>query len=456
MPALICAQEFEEEFEQGKETNQQKNNDDAIKLFYQGQDVHAKGDLKSALDFYSKALKIKPDFPEAEFQRAAIYILFKRYDEAEKSLKHCLQLKPDWDIALTELGNVHVQKRDYEEAEEILTQAVSKNPKNFAAYSYLSEVFVNSKTSQKKLLTLLGNLNKLTTNNKTPVSIWVSKARVERSLGKLGSASSSIESALSLNPKNKQALAESIKIAFAQKRSSEALKRAKVFNSSYPNSDTAKFLFAKSLHINEKSEEALEVLNSIKKPSQPVLELKTTISSNNNTAPASLEKLLKDNPDNVSVLGKLCFLLRVNNPQKALTYCQKALELEKSNINYAIGYGAALVQLKQYQKAAAIFTNLLKYDAENYTVRANLATAFFQLKLYARAKIDYQWIVKQKPDLAVGFYFLAICYDKLQEYKDALVAYEQFLQLADTDKMALEIGKVNLRLSSLKKQVKKR
>ncbi|NNF00594.1 MAG: tetratricopeptide repeat-containing protein, partial [Pyrinomonadaceae bacterium] len=67
----------------------------------------------------------------------------------------------------------------------------------------------------------------------------------------------------------------------------------------------------------------------------------------------------------------------------------------------------------------------------------------------------YKWIVNEKPELAVGFYFLAICYDKLQEYEDALANYEQFLQLADVENGALEIEKVNLRLPVLKKQIKR-
>src|SRR4029077_4583138 len=42
---------------------------DPVKLFERGQNAHAKGNFEQALEFYEQAVKVKPDFPEAEFQR---------------------------------------------------------------------------------------------------------------------------------------------------------------------------------------------------------------------------------------------------------------------------------------------------------------------------------------------------------------------------------------------------
>ncbi|MGH9820057.1 MAG: tetratricopeptide repeat protein, partial [Pyrinomonadaceae bacterium] len=42
--------------------------DDAVAVFNQGQDAHEKGDLKRAIELYQKALKIMPEFPEAQLQ----------------------------------------------------------------------------------------------------------------------------------------------------------------------------------------------------------------------------------------------------------------------------------------------------------------------------------------------------------------------------------------------------
>ena len=50
--------------------------DDPIKLFSRAQDAHAKNDYKTAIEFYDAAIRLKPEFPEAEFQRA-LALLFK-------------------------------------------------------------------------------------------------------------------------------------------------------------------------------------------------------------------------------------------------------------------------------------------------------------------------------------------------------------------------------------------
>ena len=45
----------------------QDDEKDPVQLFNQGQDAHEKGDFKAALKLYEEALKIAPEFPEAEY-----------------------------------------------------------------------------------------------------------------------------------------------------------------------------------------------------------------------------------------------------------------------------------------------------------------------------------------------------------------------------------------------------
>ena len=42
---------------------------DPVKLFERGQNAHAKGDITRALALYEGAIKLRPEFPEAEYQR---------------------------------------------------------------------------------------------------------------------------------------------------------------------------------------------------------------------------------------------------------------------------------------------------------------------------------------------------------------------------------------------------
>ena len=141
---------------------------------------------------------------------------------------------------------------------------------------------------------------------------------------------------------------------------------------------------------------------------------------------------------------------------KAIDYCRRASEFEPNELSHAIGFGAALVQAKQYEQAAGLFRKLLTLAPENATIRANLATALFQLKRYAEAKPEFRWLTEKQPESAAAFYFLGIVHDRLGEYLDALATYQQFLRVADAEKDKLDIEKVNLRMPAVQKLARER
>src|SRR5262245_48192344 len=56
---------------------------DPVRLFERGQRAHARGDFETALGFYEQALKVRPEFPEAQFQKGNALASLNRLDEAE-------------------------------------------------------------------------------------------------------------------------------------------------------------------------------------------------------------------------------------------------------------------------------------------------------------------------------------------------------------------------------------
>ncbi|MGH9903513.1 MAG: hypothetical protein ACRD68_17035, partial [Pyrinomonadaceae bacterium] len=83
-----------------------------------------------------------------------------------------------------------------------------------------------------------------------------------------------------------------------------------------------------------------------------------------------------------------------------------------------------------------------------------LATALDGLKLYREALVEYNWLKRERPELPVTYFLIARAHDLLGEFPEALAAYEIFLAKADARKNGLEIEKVNLRLPSLRNQIK--
>src|SRR5688500_19956940 len=77
---------------------------DPIKLFERGQSAHARGDLEKALEFYEQALKVKPEFPEAEFQRGNALAALGKLAEAEGAFRRAIAQKKNWSLPHSALG----------------------------------------------------------------------------------------------------------------------------------------------------------------------------------------------------------------------------------------------------------------------------------------------------------------------------------------------------------------
>src|SRR5919107_1103794 len=114
---------------------------DPVKLFNRAQEAHAKKDYERALELYEEALQLRPDFPEAEFQRAAAFVALKRLPEAEKSYRRAMELRPAWALPPASLGLLLVRTPGRErEAEPLLRRALELDAKNLTAAVALAEL----------------------------------------------------------------------------------------------------------------------------------------------------------------------------------------------------------------------------------------------------------------------------------------------------------------------------
>ncbi len=453
-PRVILTLFFVISFSIGCFAQQDEHTKDPVKIFYQGQEAHAKGDYQTAVRLYDEALKISPDFPEAEYQRGSALLSLGKTTDAEKGFRRALELRPDWTLPMTSLGALLVQKNNFPEAEKLLMRAAEADEQNFLAFSALTDLRLKTKADVSVLKELLDKIKILTSKANPTASIWVSRAALENALKDKTAAKISLEHAFAIEPENKSAMIERAEIALDEGDIESARKYSEAVFRIAPDFSGIKILRARVSAADGNFEEAVKVLNSIPNPSADVLILRDEILANSSVDAPELEKLLEKDEKNAVVLGRLCAILRKNEPLKALEYCRRASEAEPNNINHAVGYGAALVQAKQYENAAALFRKLLQIAPDNYTARANLATALFQLKSYQDAKTEFLWLSQKQPDLPVTYFFLGISHDNLGEYADAMANYQQFLRLADPAQNQLEIDKVNLRLPALQKLIK--
>ncbi|MGB7923803.1 MAG: tetratricopeptide repeat protein [Pyrinomonadaceae bacterium] len=433
---------------------------DPIKLFERGQDAHARGDLQLAAQLYEEAIKLRPEFPEAEYQRATALVALNRATEAEQGFRRAVELRSDWAMPAAALGALLVRLNRLDEALKHLNRALELDAKNGVALVALSDLRLRAKAGRDLLQPLLERLRAATASEEATASLWAARASLERAMGDTSEATASLERALGLDPRNSAARMEraemraaagdyerAIEDASAAQRGTQAasasLLLARIYAQAGRNADALRTLDALD-EATKALPETVALCNAILTGGKPDAEGR-----------AALEKILEREPRNAPLLARLGAIYRTDDPARAMEYYRRALEIEPRNVDYATGYGAALVQARRYQEAVSILRQVVEVAPGNYTAHANLATALYEAKRFAEALTEYGWIVRAKPELAATYFFIATAHDNLGEYDEALAAYEGFLARADAQKDQTEIEKVNLRLPSLRNQIKR-
>ena len=429
--------------------------EDAIELFNNGQDEHAKGNFAKAIELYEKALTMVPEFAEAAYQSGNAYLSLSKQTEAEKAFRRAVEIRGEWTLALAALGTVLERRGEYKEAERLLNKAITLDDMCLPAYTGLVEMRLRTQAGPSVLRPLLEKIRVFSSKAVVPAVVFSTQASLENALGDVLSAKKSIARAVSLDPNNKAAYYVKAEIALKEKDLVLAEETVKTIEKLDPATESAAVIRARLLVANARSEDAAKLLSTIASPSPETVDLAQKIALTSERSPEELEKALDKDPKDTAVLGRLCSVYRISNPEKSLQYCRAALEAQPSNIDHAIGFGAALLQAKRYDEAIVLLRRLIETSPDNATIHANLGTALFQLKRYQEAKIEYRWLTDRQPTPPIAYYFLAICHDQLGEYMDAGANYNLFLKNADASKNQLEIDKVKLRLSTLEKDIKR-
>lgn len=368
---------------------------DPVRVFNRAQDVHARGELQRAVELYNAAIKLRPEFPEAEYQKGVALVSLKQLPEAEKSLRRAIELRRDWSLPHTALGLLLVRAGDDAKAEPFLTRAVELDAKDTNALTALASLRLRAGAKDEAVKLI----RRATSDANARADAWVTRARIERLAGDKTAAAASIERALQLEPNNVPAIEERTELAADTDDYERAIKDVEASLSAAPGSE----------------------------------QLRARLASYNALAG---EKY------------------RTTDPEKSLAHFRRAAELAPTSIDYATGYAAALVQARRFQEAAALLRRIIQSAPDNYAAHANLATALDGLKQYPEALVEYQWLNRARPELPVTYFLLARAYDLTGEYELALTAYETFLAKADPAQNNLEMEKVNLRLPNLRRQIK--
>jgi tetratricopeptide (TPR) repeat protein len=434
---------------------------DPVKLFERGQNAHAHGDLLKALEFYEEAIKVRPEFAEAEFQRGNALVGLGRLVEAESGFRRAIELRKGWSLPYSSLGALLVRLNRDSEAEPLLRQAIMLDADGNLSLRMLADLRLRA-GDPKGALRLA---QQATRDKEAPLETWLLLALAQRSTGDKVGALASLDHVLKSEPSNLSALMERAEIRTGAGDIEHALADLKAAEGLIKGDKSLLSRLAADYELAGKPEEARRIVEAsgLAKQASPndlltvvgsPEEIEAANSEDETTSRKALETLLQKNPDSAILLARLGASYRTIDPTHSLAFYRRATEIQPGNADYAVGYGAALVQARRFADAVAVLRRVISLTPNNYAAHANLATALYELKQYTQSLAEYEWLLKTKPDLAVAYYFIATAHDYLGEYPQALAAYERFLAVADPKTNQLEIEKVNLRLPSLRRQIK--
>lgn len=439
---------------------------DPVKLFERGQNAQAKGDLQRALALYEGALKLRPEFPEAEYQRGVALVALDRSPEAEKAFAHAGELRKDWVLPYSALGTLLARAGRDKEAEPLLRRAVQLGAKDFVSLDSLSAVRLRAGDKNEALALARA----ATEDDNATASAWGWRGSVERANGDATAALNSLEHSLQIDPHYVAALKERADLRFQAGDSEHAIEDLKAALSVKPNDKDISFRLARVYQATGKTAEAQRIYQSLGVTESGVPnegaavaklplvvgtaeEIEAANSDDPANARPALEKLLGKNPKNASLFARLGEVTRRTDPKTSAESYRRANEIDPTNPKYAIGYAAALVQLRRFAEAETILRRVIAAAPGEYTAHANLALALYELKRFAEALPEYEWLAATRPENPATYFFIATAHDNLGEYELALNAYEKFLTRADPTNNKLDIEKVNLRLPRLRDQI---
>ena len=432
---------------------------DPVRLFERGQSAHSRGELEKAIGFYEQAIKVRPEFPEAEFQLGSALASLNRLPEAEAAFRRSISYKKNWSLPYSALAVVLMRQSRDKDAEPFFRQALTLDYKDPVALRMLSELRLRAGDSKEAL----DLAKRATASPEVPASAWVTLAMAERANGNKTAAKTVLDQVLANEPENIAALMERADLFKDEKNFDLAITDLRVAAKLKPKDKGVASRLAQALQEAGKAEEAVAVAKAaglevqITGNAGGVVGTPEEIEAANSDDPAvarkALEKLLEKNPRSAMLLGRLGASYRTDDPARSLEFYRKAAEVEPNAPEHALGYGAALVQARRFPEAAYILRQVVKAVPDNYVARANLATALYESKRYPEAIPEYEWILTTKPEIVVAHYFIATAHDYLGEYPEALASYEKFLTVADAKTNQLEIDKVKLRLPTLRRQI---
>jgi tetratricopeptide (TPR) repeat protein len=427
----------------------------AVAAFEEGQNAQQRGDLKSAIKFYSDAIAADSTLYQPFYQRAVALIGLNREAEAEADLKKVIELEPGFARAHRALGQILLDRGATDEAARELTRAIEIDPKLTGVRIYLASALIKSNEPQKAV----EHLRAAVEQGEDVKLAYALLGLAEERAGKTAEALADYSRAIELDPKAMIAREGRGRILESRGEIERAIEDYTVAYQAQPSREAALKLAA----LHKRSGQPLAaiqiyrgLLAQMPEDIDVQMGMVNLMAENGQVEEATqeIEKVIAARPKDSKLLAAAGDIYFKEKPDAAAGFYRRAVEADAGNNRARVQLGASLVRSMQFDAAIPVLTDALGREPNNYAAHANLATAFFKLKAYPDAVREFIWIVNARPEVAASYFFLAISLDRLGDCDLAHRAYQEFMRRADPATNKNEIEEASTRAGIIQRQIK--
>jgi tetratricopeptide (TPR) repeat protein len=375
--------------------------------------------FEAALVPLQKFLAEKPDIAWAHFQLAYVYTALKRPDEARPEYERATTLDPKMSEAFLNLG-ILLTEKDPAAAVAPLRRAVDLLP------------------AQSRPRFLLGHA-------------------LERS-GDIPAAVESYEGALRLDPRDVETVIHLGNLYVGLKRYPEAETKFRAALELEPKSPQALLGLAQTLDAQKKPEAAAAYRDyAAVQPNTPGAESRAVhLLIEQKQYDAALAELDRVDAGKPATMDSLRSRADIQIAQKkwddSIVTLRKAIALAPNDAGLHGGLGRVYLQKRDFASAEKELKTALQIDKTNLVYWKDLRTTYY-LGGNFPATLSVQDLIAKVETPGPGEWFIrALCYDKLNQPKPALEAYEKFLEL-DRDKNPDQVWQAQQRSKVLRRML---
>jgi Flp pilus assembly protein TadD len=388
-------------------------------LLDQAQAAIDKSDFEGAIAPLQKFLAEQPDVAYAHFQMGYAYTGLKRTDEARAEYERAMKLDPKMAEAPLNLGILLLEK-DPAAAVAPLRKAV------------------DMLASQSRPRVLLG-------------------LALERS-GDLPAAMMSFEGAANLDPHDLETLLHLGKLYLVAKRPADAETRFRAALEVQPNEPHALLGLAQSLDAQKKPEAAEAFKNYLAtQPADPAAQTRVVHylldQKKYDEALAELDRVdAKGTPSLESLKLRADILIAQKKWDESIAAISRAIALAPNDAQLHGGLGRVYLQKRDFPSAEKELRQAIHLDGNNIAYWKDLSSTFYLAGNYPATLNSLDLIAKVEQPGPGTWFIRALCYDKLNQPKPALEAYQKFLEL-DQDKNPDQVWQAQQRSIVLKRML---